>query len=78
LGQLLASLPLEERLKRYRQFADEALRQAQFAQNPSLRAGYLSMAQGWQLLASEMERMMARIDATFATHNPLNTAPPKN
>lgn len=65
LGQTLESLPLQERAKRYRQFADEAFRQAGQSANPDLRAGLLSMAAGWHALATELDSVIrvARAEA---------------
>jgi hypothetical protein len=58
LGQLLASLPPEERAERYRQFASEAIRKSQEAKDSDRRAEYLTMAAGWHNLAIEAERAM--------------------
>lgn len=60
LGQLLESLPLAQRLLRYRQFSQEALRKATDTADEDLRAGYLSMAAGWHMLATEIERLRER------------------
>jgi hypothetical protein len=57
LGQLLESLPLAERLLRYRQLSQEALQKATNIQDEASRAGYLSMAAGWHTLATEIERL---------------------
>lgn len=63
LGRLLEDLPLEQRLKRYREFADEALRRAMHAHDVEARAGFVSMAAGWRCLAGEIERVMGRLEA---------------
>jgi tellurite resistance protein len=60
LGQLLESLPLAQRLLRYRQLSQEALQQATKIENDELRAGYLSMAAGWHILATEIEKLRDR------------------
>ena len=60
LGQLLESLPLAQRLLRYRQFSQEALRKATDTGDEEMRAGYLSMASGWHMLATEIERLRER------------------
>ena len=60
LGQLLESLPLAQRLLRYRQFSQEALRKATDIKDEEMRAGYLSMAAGWHMLATEIERLRER------------------
>ena len=60
LGQLLESLPLTQRLLRYRQLSQEALQQATSIENEEMRAGYLSMAAGWHMLATEIERLRDR------------------
>lgn len=57
LGQLLESLPLAQRLLRYRQLSQEALQKATDIQDEATRAGYLSMAAGWHTLATEIERL---------------------
>ena len=63
LGQLLESLPLTQRLLRYRQLSQEALQKATNLENDEMRAGYLSMAAGWHMLATEMERLRDRQSA---------------
>ena len=63
LGQLLESLPLTQRLLRYRQLSQEALQKATITENDEMRAGYLSMAAGWHMLATEMERLRDRQSA---------------
>jgi len=63
LGRLLEELPLEQRLRRYREFADEALRGAAHSPDAEIRAGFLSMAAGWRSLAGEIERAMDRIES---------------
>jgi hypothetical protein len=57
LGQLLESLPLAQRLLRYRQLSQEALQKATNIQDEATKAGYLSMAAGWHTLATEVERL---------------------
>ena len=58
VGQLLASLPPDERAQRYRQFATEAVRKAQEACDLDLRAEYVTMAAGWHTMAVEAERLV--------------------
>lgn len=60
VGQLLASLPLEERAERYRQFGAEAVKKAQEATDPDRRAEYLTMASGWHAMAVEAERYIGK------------------
>lgn len=60
LGQVLESLPLAQRLMRYRQLSQEALRKATQTEDEDMRAGYLSMAAGWHMLATEIERLRER------------------
>jgi len=60
LGQLLESLPIAQRLLRYRQFSQEALRKATDTRDEEMRAAYLSMAAGWHMLATEIERFRDR------------------
>lgn len=60
VGQLLESLPLAQRLLRYRQLSQEALRKATDTADKDIRAGYLSMAAGWHMLATEIERVTNR------------------
>jgi hypothetical protein len=55
LGILLAALPPEERVRRYRQMAAEAFRLAASTHDMALKAGHLSLASGWQVLAIEIE-----------------------
>ena len=58
LGQLLESLPSDQRVARYREFAKEALRQAALITDPTVRSNCLMVAAGWHALASESERLM--------------------
>lgn len=58
LGLLLDSLPHDQRIAHYRQFAVDAFRQAHLAQDPALRAKYLAMAAGWHNLAAESQKLM--------------------
>ncbi len=60
MDNLLDSLPLAERLLRYRQFSQDALRKAGETANDEMRLGYLSMATGWHMLATEVERFTDR------------------
>lgn len=60
LGQLLESLPLAQRLLRYRQLSQEALEKATKIEDEEIRAGYLSMAAGWHMLATEIARLRDR------------------
>jgi hypothetical protein len=60
VGQLLEFLPLCERLLRYRQFSQDALQKAADITDSEMRAGYLSMAAGWHMLATEIERFTNR------------------
>lgn len=64
LGQLLESLPLAQRLLRYRQFSREALQKATAIDDEEMRAGYLGMAAGWHMLATEVEKLRDRQSAT--------------
>jgi len=54
----LDSLSLAERLTHYRRFAEDALSEADIAADRNARGGLLSMAAGWHMLASELERSM--------------------
>jgi hypothetical protein len=60
LSQLLESLPLAQRLLRYRQLSQEALQKATNIEDEEMRAGYLSMAAGWHMLAVEVEKLRDR------------------
>jgi hypothetical protein len=55
LGFLLAAMPPEERARRYRQMAADAFRLAASTNDMALKAGHLSLASGWQVLAIEIE-----------------------
>jgi hypothetical protein len=59
VGQLLASLPPDQRAERYREFAAQAIIRAQHAANTDERAEHLTMAAGWHTLAVEAERLIA-------------------
>jgi hypothetical protein len=56
LDQLLDSLPLAQRVMYYRRLAEAALYEASAVADRDARGGLLSMAAGWHLLASELER----------------------
>lgn len=56
MGQLLDTVPLNQRLSRYREFAEDALRRAAITTDPSIHADLLSMAAGWHLLIGELEK----------------------
>lgn len=57
LGQSVDSLPIEQRIERYRQYANAALRKANEIDSPDHKAEYLSMAAGWHTMAQELERV---------------------
>lgn len=61
VGQLLASLPPEQRAERYRQFASQAVVKSQEATDPDRKAEYLTMASGWHTLAVEAERSLGGV-----------------
>ena len=56
VGRLLASLPVEQRAERYRQYAAQALIRSKASTDPAQQAEYIAMAAGWQALAVEAER----------------------
>ena len=58
MDHLLDSLPLAKRLAHYRQLAEDALSEVDTAADQNARGGLLSMAAGWHMLASELERSM--------------------
>jgi hypothetical protein len=49
-------LPIQERIIRYRQLAEEAFRKASLATDPERHSGYLSEAMAWHGLAAEIAR----------------------
>ena len=70
VGQLLASLPPEERAERYRQFAAQAMIKATETANSDQRTEYLTMASGWHALAVESERALTQAQVNGGlTHN---------
>jgi hypothetical protein len=66
MGQLLDALPLDQRLTRYREFAEDALRRAAMTTDPTIRADLLSMAAGWHLLVGELEKTQAQANLAEA------------
>lgn len=56
LGGSLEDLPIEERVRRYRKLAEEALRQASQATDPKVRSSRLAEAMGWHNLATEIQK----------------------
>ena len=57
-------MPLAQRLLRYRQLSQEALQKATNVEDEEMRAGYLSMAAGWHMLATEIEKLRDRQPAS--------------
>ena len=55
------SLPVNERIQRYRQLAIDAFRKAHAATDPELRASRLAEATAWHGLAAEVERNTERV-----------------
>ena len=58
MGQLLASLPPEQRAGRYREFGAIAVLQSHETTDPVLQDEYLTMASGWHAVALEAERLV--------------------
>jgi len=58
MGQLLASLPPEQRAGRYREFGAIAVLQSHETTDPVLQAECLTMASGWHAVALEAERLV--------------------
>ena len=57
MAQSLESLPLEERILRYLQFADAAYIKAGEAEMADAQADFLCVAASWQALADETQRL---------------------
>ncbi len=57
---VLIRLPPLERARRYREFARDALRQAERTTRPDLKATYLSLTACWTSLAREAENAAGR------------------
>jgi hypothetical protein len=58
MGRSIESLPVDIRARHYRDSAAEAFRLAEKADNPGLRAAYLSVATGWHSMALELEFLL--------------------
>lgn len=56
LGGSLEGLTAEDRVLHYRKLAEEALRQASQATDPSVRSHRLAEAMGWHGLAAEAQK----------------------
>lgn len=56
VNRLLDRLTQQERVQRYRQFAEQALQAASRASDPDLRSGYLRIAIGWETLSEEVSK----------------------
>jgi hypothetical protein len=78
LGQLLESLPLAQRLLRYRQLSQEALQKATNIEDEEMRAGYLSMAAGWHMLATEIEKLRDRQPAADPSSETVRPEPERS
>ena len=63
VNRLLDRLTHEERVARYRQFAEQALQAASRASDPDLRSGYLRIAIGWETLSEEVLKRQALVSA---------------
>jgi hypothetical protein len=63
LNRLLDQLTHEERVGRYRQFAEQALQAASRTSDPDLRSGYLRIAIGWETLSEEVSKRQAMLVA---------------
>ena len=68
MGQLPDSLPPEQRLAHYREFAEAALRQAAMTTDEGIRADLLTMAAGWHLLIGEVEKTQGQAGFVDQTH----------
>lgn len=55
----LILLPLSERARQYRRMATELMDQAEVASDPETRMSLLALASGWQVLAVQIEEMLA-------------------
>ena len=62
-------MPIEDRIVRYREQAEQALARANRTRHPEIRATLLSIAASWHLLISELER--ARGGTMSGTPEPL-------
>ena len=56
VGHSFELLPVEERVRQYREMADATFLKAQKMEDPIQRTRYLSMAASWHALAQEMEK----------------------
>ena len=54
----VSKAPPRERLAYYRRMLDEAVRNAEAAQNPALARFYLDIAAGWRTLAVDTEHYL--------------------
>jgi hypothetical protein len=59
MDQPVYSLPLPDRVRRYRELAKEALERACASPDLELRAQFLAMASDWLVLAEGMEKRLA-------------------
>lgn len=63
VNRLLDRLTHEERVARYRQFAEHALHAASRTSDPDLRSGYLRIAIGWETLSEEVSKRQAMLSS---------------
>ena len=77
MAQSLDLLPPEQRLARYRDFAEAALRQAAMTTDPGIRGDLLTMAAGWHVLIAELERTHGQVGLVDETPHP-RKAPARN
>jgi hypothetical protein len=80
VAQVVADLPWNERVDRYREFAEDALRQAAQTTDTKLRANHLIMASGWHALARKVEKVRDVPTVPGAGTEAQNSSerPPKN
>ena len=66
MGQSYEGLAPEQRLIHYRLLAEDALDNSRLAVDAELRAAFLTIAQGFQTLAAEVERQMRQASPASA------------
>ena len=60
MGRSIDGLTPEERLSHYRLLAEDALESARTAVSADVRVDFLTMANNWRVLATQMERLIRK------------------
>jgi len=78
MRESLEALPAETRVRRYREMANAAFREAQYIKNPQERMNCLRLAWSWHAMAQQAEAEIngrAKLQASHCQHHKPPTKP---